>query len=92
MIEPVADVAPPLSSRLPRRIERSPRDAQADYRTDGASGLARQANGRAQFHHGLIEIARTLTAEQAFCGLPERLACQAVVGTGDGLVRIRWGS
>ncbi len=76
MIEGIADVAPPLRGRLSRGIERPTRGAQVDNGTDGASRLAGQAHGRAEFHHRLIEIARAPAAEQRVGGLPERLACQ----------------
>src|ERR1700732_4067301 len=82
MIERVTDVAPPLTNEFSWQLvfwglEFSAGRAQAEYWTDGASRLAGQGYDGAQFHHGLVEIARALAAKQCFGGLPERLGCQA---------------
>ena len=63
-------------------IELSARGAQAEHRTDGTSRLAGQAHGRAQFHHGLVEIAGTPAAEQRLGGcqrprLPDQFRTRA---------------
>ena len=73
MIERVADIALLLTNPFLRQLEMSSRSAESEHRTGGTSRLAGQAHGRAQLHHGLVEIARTLAAEQGLGSLPESL-------------------
>jgi hypothetical protein len=63
-----------LPSSLPRLIEFSASRAQIGHRAQQTLGLPREAYGCAQFHHGLVEITRTLPTEQFFRGTPQILA------------------
>ena len=81
MIECIADVAPFLTHRFfgwaissrtgfPR-VAHSPMTGH-----DKHLRLAGQAYRRSQFHHGLVEIAGTLAAEQRFGSLPDSFPCE----------------
>jgi len=51
-----------------------PGAAKLEYRAVSALRRRGKANGRAKFHHCLIEIARILTTEQVLGGLPHARA------------------
>ena len=76
MIERVADIAPLLTAQFFWHIKMPARGTEAEHRTGGTSRLAGQAYGRAQLHHGLVEIAGTLAAQQGLGSLPESFAGQ----------------